>query len=275
MQVIPGRVEVEEGVVFGRGGGRDLRCDVYTPPGGVPSNAPGLLIVHGGGWRDGDRTQLRGYAIRMARLGFVCVANEYRLLGESPWPAMIHDTKAALRWMRANHARLGVDPDRISVTGNSAGGHLSLLVAATPNLPEFEGDGGNPGVSTAVKAAIGFYPVTDFLDAAGKPTVAPFLFGDRPQAEVARAASPITYVRADFPPTLFIHGNKDTVVDVGQSTSMYDALQRAGVPAELHVFAEQPHAFDAALPFARVCVEEMALFLERYVVAPAAAPATA
>src|SRR5438034_7925836 len=96
-EVTSGRVEIEEGVVYGRGGGRDLRCDVFTPPGGVPNGAPGILLVHGGGWRDGDRTQLRGYGVLLGRLGFVSVACEYRLLGESPWPAQVQDVKAALR----------------------------------------------------------------------------------------------------------------------------------------------------------------------------------
>ncbi len=94
------RVTIEEDVVFGTGGGRDLKCDVYTPPGG-PASAPAVLLVHGGGWRNGDRTQLRGYGILLGREGYLCVASEYRLSGEAKWPAQIHDVKAALRRMRA------------------------------------------------------------------------------------------------------------------------------------------------------------------------------
>src|SRR5207302_107633 len=73
-----GRVTVEEGVVFGTGGDRELRCDIYTPP-GRPTNAPGVLLVHGGGWRTGDRGELRGYGVLLGREGYVCVASEYRL----------------------------------------------------------------------------------------------------------------------------------------------------------------------------------------------------
>ena len=147
-----GRVTIEEGVVFGTGGGRELKADVFVPPGDV-KNAPAVLLVHGGAWREGDRTQLRGYGILLGRRGYVCVASEYRLVGESAWPAQIHDVKAALRWMRANATQLGIDPAKIAIEGNSAGAHLALLAAGTPDRPEFEGEGGHAGVSTAVAAA--------------------------------------------------------------------------------------------------------------------------
>ncbi len=271
-EAIPGLVDVQEGVVYGRGGGRDLRCDVFTPPGGVPRGATGVVIVHGGGWREGDRSQLRGYGIRLARTGVVCAAIEYRLLPESPWPAQIQDVKAAIRWMRANADALGVDPDRIAITGNSAGGHLSLLAAGTPGLAAFEGDGGNPGVSTAVAAAVAFYPVTDFAGP-GSATF-DFLFAGHADATTAaREGSPLTHVSAEFPPALLIHGTADAVVPDAQSTSMYDALRAAGVPVDMHLFADQPHGFDADLRFVRQCADLMTLFLERYVGATAPAPA--
>ena len=127
-----GRVTIEEGVVVGKAGTRDLHADVFHPPGDV-RDAPGVLLVHGGGWRGGDRTQLRGYGLLLGREGYVCVACEYRLNPEATWPDHIHDVKAALRWMRANAGQLGVDPSRIAIEGNSAGAHLALLAAGTPN----------------------------------------------------------------------------------------------------------------------------------------------
>jgi acetyl esterase/lipase len=247
------RVTIEEAVVFGTGGGRDLACDVYTPPGGT-ENAPAVLIVHGGGWRSGDRSQLRGYA------------PEYRLTPESPWPAQIHDVKAALRWMRANATKLGLNPDRIAVEGNSAGAHLALLIAGTPGVAEFEGEGGNPGVSTEVSVAIGIYTPTDFLASGGGRVLVGYQGED-----VARAASPISYVGGSFPPTLLIHGNGDETVAPEQSELMYRALLAAGVPSELHMYADQPHAFDAEPVFARQCADVMRLFLDRYISAPVTA----
>ena len=260
-----GQVEIEQDVVFGRGGDRELRCDVYRPP--APSGpAPAVLLVHGGSWRHGDRTQLRGYGILLGRAGYVCVASEYRLLPEAPWPAQIHDVKAALRWMRANATGLGIDPERIAVEGNSAGAHLALLAAGTPGRADFEGEGGNPDQPTHVAAAIGVYAPTLFSHGEqqrGAITLAALI--DAGSAEEASAASPLTHVSPAFPPTLLIHGTEDELVPVHASLVMYEALAEARVPAELHLYAEQLHAFDATPAFGRQCAAEMQLFLDRYV----------
>ena len=274
MVIDSGRVTIEEGVVFGTGGGRELRCDVFTPPGG-PRRAPGVLLLHGGGWRSGDRSQLRGYGILLGREGYVCVASEYRLAPDHHWPAHIHDVKAALRWMHANADRIGIDPERIAVSGNSAGAHLALMLAATPGDPELEGEGGNPGVPTDVAAVVAIYPPTDLTHLVGTDpqsddAVRTFL-GPAATDETTRRASPIAYARAGFPPTLLIHGTADRVVSHRESLRMYEALEQAGVPVELHLYAGQPHAFDAASAFGRQCVEIIRLFLGRYVPAPVAA----
>ena len=258
-----GRVTIEEGVVFGTGGGRDLKCDIFTPPGN-PNRAPAILLLHGGGWSGGDRSQLRGYGILLGRLGYVCVASEYRLSGEETWPAQIHDSKAALRWMRANAGRLGIDPARIAVSGNSAGAHLSLMVAGTPNVPEFEGVGGNAGVDTSVAASVAIYAPVQLGGPAAPSEAVSALMGANPTAAALTGASPVSHARSTFPPTLLIHGNGDVVVPSEASLQMYRALQAAGAPAELHIYAGEPHAFDAAPAFGRQCAAVMDLFLQRY-----------
>ncbi len=263
-----GRVTVEFDVVFGQAGGRDLKCNVYMPPQeGTARSA--VLLVHGGGWVSGDRSQLHGYGILLGRIGYVCVATEYRLAGEAKWPAQLHDVKAALRWMRANAQRFGIDPNKISVSGNSAGAHLSLMMAATPNRPEFEGDGGNAGVPTDVSASVAFYAPSQ-LYAPGEPVreELSFLFGRGYTLETARAASPIDYASASFPPTLLITGNNDELVPVEASFRMYRRLIEAGAKAELHVYSEAPHAFDATPEFGRQTAAITALFLDRYVANP-------
>lgn len=260
-----GRVTIEEGVVFGTGGSRELRCDVFRPA-DATGPLPAVLLVHGGGWRTGDRSQLRGYGILLGREGYVCVASEYRLIPEAPWPAQIHDVKAAIRWMRANAAELGIDPDRIAVEGNSAGAHLALLAAGTPGVEELEGEGGHAGTPTDVAAAIGIYAPTLFSheeQRRGAVTLAALT--DLASSEAASAASPMSHVTAGFPPTLLIHGTEDELVPVHASLVMYEVLAEAGVPTELHLYAEQPHAFDAIPEFGRQCAAEMLLFLNRYV----------
>jgi dipeptidyl aminopeptidase/acylaminoacyl peptidase len=121
-------------------------------------------------------------------------------------------------------------------------------------------------VSTDVSVAIGIYAPTDFIASGGGRT----LLGDQGE-DVARAASPISYVDGEFPPTLLIHGNGDETVAPEQSELMYRALLAAGVPSELHMYADQPHAFDAEPVFARQCADLMRLFLDRYVSAPVTA----
>ncbi len=265
-----GRVTVERDVVIGRGGDRDLQCNVYKPP-QAGTQRPAVLLVHGGSWVHGDRGQLHGYGILLGRLGYVCVAAEYRLAPQSTWPAQLHDVKAALRWMRANVERLGIDPKKIAVSGNSAGGHLALMLAATPNMPEFEGEGGNAGVATDVAACVAFYPPT-LLYVEDQPLreELSFLFGRGYSTEMARAASPVTYANAGSPPTLLIHGNSDELVPPESSFQMYRALHDAGARVELHMYDGVPHGFDALPDFGRQCAAIMALFLDRTVANPRA-----
>jgi len=215
--------------------------------------------------------QLHGYGILIGRLGYVCVATEYRLSGESKWPAQIQDVKACLRWMRANAERLGIDPAKITVSGNSAGAHLALMVAGTPDVAEFEGDGGNAGAATDVAACISIYgPALLYLPGQALNDQFSFLFGRGYTEETARRASPIEHVSAAFPPTLLITGNKDELVPAESSFRMYEALTKAGARAELHVYEGAPHAFDQEPAFGRQCASIMALFLDRVVAAPQA-----
>lgn len=262
------KIEVREGVEYGRGGGRPLVCDVYAPE-GLAALAPALMLVHGGGWRGGSREMMRPFATRIAAEGYVCVAPEYRLTPESPWPAQIHDVKAALRWLRANAATLGVDPERIALQGSSAGAHLVLLAAGTPDFRPFDGDGGNAGVAQHVKAVVGIYPPTlmfvgDERVHGGTPARA--LMGDAADEESARLASPVAHVTPSFPPAFLLHGTADKTVPVSASMVMYEALVRAGVPVEMHLYAEAPHGFARAPRFTDLVVSEILNFLQRYVI---------
>lgn len=259
-----GRVSLEEDIVFGTGGGRELRCDVYTPP-GEEKRAPAILLVHGGAWKFGDRKQLKGYGFLLGREGYVCVACEYRLSEEAQWPAPLHDVKAALRWMRANHEKLGIDPSRIAVSGNSSGGHLALLAGATAGDPAFEGDGGNAGEPTDVSASVAFYAPSELTPGADmlKDLTVEFM-GQGASADDYTAASPISHVGPDFPPTLIFQSNQDDIVPRAQSLSMCEALVSAGVPVELHLFDNATHAFDENPALARQAVAIELLFLERY-----------
>lgn len=260
---------IEENVVIQTVGGRALHVDIFRPH-NTPGPVPGLLFLPGGGWQTANRAPLKErYGIRMAQHGYVCVAGEYRVMAEAPWPAQIHDVKATIRWMRANSERLGIDPAAIIIGGKSAGGHLALLAAGTRGLDEFEGDSGNTTVSSEVAAVIGVAPVADLTEFARRPGLAP-LFGGNPTAEIVKAASPITYANAEYPPTLFVHGTADQRVPHAMTMRMYQALEQAGVPVDLVLYAGQDHFFDQEPQFSAAVAEAMAFFMARYVPARAA-----
>src|SRR5215813_3802694 len=262
-------ISMEENVLIQTVAGRALHVDVFRPVNN-PGPVQGLLFLPGGGWQTANRAPIKErFGIRMAQRGYVCVAGEYRVMDEAPWPAQIQDVKATIRWMRANSERLGIDPSAIVVGGKSAGGHLALLAAGARGVAAFEGDSGNGTVSSQVAAVIGVAAVADLTEFARRPSMAR-LFGDNPAAEILKAASPITYANKDYPPTLFVHGTADDLVPHAMTLQMYQALEQVGVPVELHLYAGQDHFFDQEPQFSAAIADAMAFFMARCVPVQAA-----
>jgi acetyl esterase/lipase len=260
-----GDLRVEKDIVFGKGGDIDLLLDVYRPPIGVPSKRMAIIHLFGGGFFVGNKNA--GYIINDAKAlgarGYTSISANYRLQTEGSWPAQIHDTKAAIRWTRANAERIGVDPNRIAVAGYSAGGMLSLMAAGTNGMVEFEGNGGNAGVSSDVQASIGVYPLASAQTAAGL-----FPEGQATPENIA-AASPTSYISANFAPTIFIHGEADTTVPIGSSVDFFTKLHELGVPTALTAIQGAAHAFDnSAFDAIEVMAQSIDLFLDRLIVNP-------
>lgn len=263
-----GDLRVERDIVFGTGGDMDLLLDVYRPPEDVTSKRMAVIHLFGGGFFTGDKGA--GYILNNARalgrLGYTSISANYRLQSEGSWPAQIHDTKAAIRWARANAERIGIDADKIAVAGYSAGGMLALLAAGTNGVEELEGDGGNAGVGSDVQACIGVYPLATAENATG-------LFSDdlsdEAVARAVEAASPTTYIGESFAPTIFIHGTADGTVPMSSSIDFFERLHGAGVPAALTLIQGADHAFDnSALDAVDVMAESVGLFLDRLIADP-------
>jgi acetyl esterase/lipase len=260
-----GNLRVEKDIVFGKGGSMDLTLDVYQPPAGVTPKRMAIIHLFGGGFFTGSKNA--GYIVNdvkaLGARGYTNVSANYRLQTQGSWPAQIHDVKAAIRWTRANAARLGVDANRIAVAGYSAGGMLSLMAAGTNGKKEFEGDGGNAGVSSDVNACIGVYPLASAQIATGL-----FPQGQATPENIA-AASPTSYISATFAPTIFIHGTKDGTVPVQSSVDFFTRLHGLNVPTTLTLIQGADHAFDNNAPDA---VELMAasidLFFDRLIINP-------
>jgi len=263
-----GDLRAERDIVFGKGGDMDMLLDVYHPPEGVTPKRMAIVHLFGGGFFVGSKNA--GYIINdaraLGRLGYTNISANYRLQSEGPWPAQIHDTKAAIRWTRANADRLGIDADKIAVAGYSAGGMLSLMAGATNGMAEFEGDGGNAGVSSEVQAAIGVYPLASAQTARG-------LFAEglseQALARAMEAASPTSHISANHAPTIFIHGTADTTVPLSSSLDYFNRLNELGVPAAMTAIQGAAHAFDnSALDAVEIMAHSIDLFLDRLIVDP-------
>jgi len=236
-------------VKYCTGGGQPLLMDVFIPKHPIRKPTPAVLWIHGGGWERGDKNE-NSPALALAHEGFVTASVNYRLRGDAPFPADIHDCKCAIRFLRANAARFGIDPERIGVAGASAGGHLAELVAAAGPAAELEGTGGWPGVSSRVQAAASWYGVSDFTVGAmqfehhtGKVVVKLFRGTEDEHPELYRQASPIFYVSKDGPPLFLAHGEKDDLVPFDQSVRMAEAWRKAGLQVEFIPVKNAGHGF--------------------------------
>jgi acetyl esterase/lipase len=229
------------------------------PAGRTRPNGAGVVLIHGGSYQRGDRGQLRGYGIALGRAGYTCLACEYRLAGEAKWPAQIDDVHTALAYFHGHPRSLGVRNDGVAVVGNSAGGQLALLAAGLGEQP--------------IAAVAAFYSAVDFLGedarAKGAPDALTYLLGADVSESRLASISPVSHVRADFPPTLLVTGNQDEMIHWGESLKMYQALMDAGAAAELHIFNGAPHAFDLSPSRGRQCASLLALFFDRHLLQPA------
>ena len=145
-------MSIENDVTFGTAGGRDLELDIYRPPSDIPRRSA-VIQLHGGAFRVGSRAMMTPRAEALSALGYVCLPADYRLLHEAPWPAQLHDVKAAIRWTRENADQLGIEADRIVTQGNGAGGHLAMT-SGINGSPDWEGDSGSPDASDACPALV-------------------------------------------------------------------------------------------------------------------------
>jgi acetyl esterase/lipase len=233
----------------GSANGRVLSLDVLRPARDSGAALPVVLWLHGGGWYSGSKRNVIDKHVLdfLVRSGFVLASAEYRLSDEAPFPAQIHDVKAAIRWLRAQPEVLGIDPERVALAGFSAGGHLAALAATTVGVPELEGESGSPGYSTRVQAAIAMAAPTDFTQnpAASDPSLNPNsvggvtpeqrLLGGRieDRGTLARLANPAAFIGRDMPPILLIHGSEDEIVPVSQAEYLYQALEGRGIEVTL------------------------------------------
>ncbi|MEU9029463.1 alpha/beta hydrolase [Streptomyces sp. NPDC048383] len=275
-------VRLFDGVTYATTPGfRPRLLDVRTPAGEGPF--PAVVWIHGGGWLDGDRryppptvpAELLHGAVLDAGLALVSI--DYRHSLEAPFPAQLHDVKAAIRYVRAFAEVLGIDPDRIGVWGESAGGHLAALAGlvgpGSPDGAALEGAHGVGSGDTGVLAVVDWYGVSDLTALAehpmppmpgadGFPDPYEALLGgtEAERPALARAASPVTYADGTNPPPpfLLVHGTRDGLVPYSQSEALARALEGAGGAVTLRPVDGADHIFLGSPDVGRIVAESVA-----------------
>jgi pectinesterase len=243
------RISEQRNIPYGSTGKRDLLLDAFYPK-KLKKPRPAVLIIHGGGWRTGNRSQHIPLAQRLAELGYVTFTAEYRLSTEALYPAAVYDLKAAVRWIRANADQFGVDTTRIASLGFSAGGQLSALLGNTNGKPEFEGNGGNANHSSAVQAIVDIDGILAFIhpesgegDDSRSTSAATYWFGytKNENPELWKQGSALTYAGETTPPTLFINSAVERM-HAGREDYIA-ALKPFDIYTEVHTFNSSPHSF--------------------------------
>jgi len=250
----PPAPKVFEAVTYRTIDDRPLKLDVAAPPGQGPF--PAIVMLHGGSWITGDRSRFRDEIEEAAWRGFVGVTVSYRLCrtGEDTpsvdgFPAQVHDVKAEIRFLRSNADRFRIDPERIGVAGESAGGHIALLVGLTRPEDGLEGEVDSNDPPSTVQAVVNVFGPTDLRALArDNPTTTPglvMLLGAAPEVmpEKYGEASPTSYVRKGAPPVLTIHGTADGLVPVSQARRLDGAFKKAGAKHELLLLYGSGHGF--------------------------------
>lgn len=270
--VPPGVIKVPD-QTYAQYGTRCLKLDLYLPSSARQGERfPTVIIVHGGGWRSGFRSEFVPMAIRLAQRGYAAVTISYRLSGEALYPAAIHDTRAAVRWVRSHANDYRIDPNRIALAGGSAGGQIASLAGVTGHLDRFDPGAASSAVSSAVQAIVSIDGLSDFTSEAARtneddpkknPSAAGMWFGGRysEKTELWAEASPIRYVRAGMPPILFVDSAQPRFA-VGRD-EMIEKMKPLGVAHEVVFIKDTPHSFWMFDPWLQPTVDATVRFLDR------------
>ena len=261
----------------------EQKVDVYLPDEG-DGPFPLIIYVHGGGWSMGNKREgALPCIIDAIKYGYAVISVDYRLAPGVKFPEFLFDVKTAVRWARANAKEFRFDPDKFGMVGDSAGGHLTLMVGFTAGHPEYEGEQyGWEGVSSAVQAIIDMYgpSILDadrdaFLKESGVPAMnlgaPPPKDGSAPASGMAGAftsdmnmlhlISPIQYVHKDIPPTMIQQGEKDPIVPLQNSTLLAEKIRKVCGPdrVDLRLYQERTHS-DGAFMGTENCMEVLPFF---------------
>lgn len=246
-------------------GARELHLDLFLPPRGK-SNRRAIVLVHGGGWQSGNKSNFYPMANLLAQRGYTAILPEFRLSPEARYPAGLIDVRDAIDWVAAHAADYGIEPDRIAIGGESSGGHMAALLAYTGGTRLFTSDGGQARRIDALIDIDGVLDLTSpmalsFENRAGSESpMARWLGGSREQkADLWKQANPVAHLGQRPPPTLVISGGHDRFT-VGRDR-VGALLSSRGVPFRHVHFERLPHTFWLFEPYLEQVVEAIDHFL--------------
>ncbi|MCE7054378.1 alpha/beta hydrolase [Algoriphagus sp. AGSA1] len=254
-----GTVIESRGHVYKKLGNRELGLDVFSPV-QAGSSRPGIVMIHGGGWRSGNKELQVPMAIALAERGFVTAVVEYRLSPEAQYPAAIHDVKEAIRWLKVHAHEFGIDSGRMAISGSSAGGQIAALVGFT-NTQEYEG-ATELEVNASVKAVVDMDGILAFHhpESAEGQVASEWLGGTYAQKpQIWDAASPLYLKSPDLKPMLFIN-SQNPRFHAGRE-ELIGKLDERGVYSEVHTFPDTPHPFWLYEPWFESTVNTIVAFL--------------
>lgn len=254
-----------------------LKMNLFYEPHPEYIRRPGVLLIHGGAWTVGSRMLATWYARKLAESGYVAAAIDYRKMPQYSFPACLDDAETALKWLVQHATPYGLDPGRVAVMGDSAGGHLALLLASK-TWSSLEQNTDEKEHSVQVKAAVGLYPPSDltYYVRAHKNKIKSsftrwfmnrFLQTSDNNKEAFSSASPLYGLHPGMCPVLLIHGKRDSVVPWEQSATYFEQSKKLGNPIQFVSFEGQGHAFDYIRPYYRQFVlDEVLSFLGRHAI---------
>lgn len=265
----PELAKAEHNITYCKAGTRELALDVFSPK-SSGKKRKAIIIIHGGGWRSGNRRLHYPLAQKLASMGYVCFTPEYRLSTEALYPAAVYDLKAAVRWVRQHAREYGIDPNAIIASGHSAGGELAAFLGATSNDPAFEGEGCTREASSKVNAVIDIDGLLAFIhpesgegDDSKRTSAATYWFGysKTENPGLWKQASPLTHVGAGDPPILFINSAVDRM-HAGREDYIRE-LNQHGIYSEVVLFKGSPHSFVLFNPWFDSTVAGIDAFIQR------------
>jgi len=267
---LPTGILQQRDIVYTQIGTRKLLLDAFYPKQKTGKPSVAILIIHGGGWRSGNRSQHIPLAEHLAALGYVCFTAEYHLSTEALYPAPVYDLKAAIRWIRANAKQYHIDADKVTVLGFSAGGELAAFIGSTNGDRNFEGTEGNNGVSSRVNTVIDIDGTLSFVhpesgegDDSKNISAATYWFGyaKKDNPTLWQDASPLSHVDKNAPPFCFINSAVDRM-HAGR-TDFIKILEENHIYSEVHAFPNTPHAFCLYEPWFTPTVKYIDAFLKK------------